>query len=418
MVRRPSPPPISNPPPAGAVLAALVLVAAAILAVVSLAGGSWDAGQAPFPFAWRDVALVYAASAAPLAVILAGYAGRRLPAAGAAALAAAALAAGVAPLTGMAREDVTAAITSEPYLGVLVRAAAALGPALAVALSVAVLGARRGPDGERFPLAAALVAGVVLLVPPATYAGARCRHDVGQLGEYLGQSRFGEARALARGLLVLDAGRQVQGHPLPEVAADVERVMRELEGRVGSPLSLLATPGERLNRARHLAMLGRTDEALQVLDKVRDPAAAPDAENLRGTVHETRGEWEPALAAYRTARAEWERRPPSPGRAAGLLRATTGVAYCQRKSGHYPEAEEAYREVLALSPTAESHFLLAQFYEDAQQAGKAREHARRAMALAPDRYRQEGEKLIRKLTVSHFGCLGVYAAEGEEVTAP
>ena len=86
----------------------------------------------------------------------------------------------------------------------------------------------------------------------------------------------------------------------------------------------------------------------------------------------------------------WEARPESPARAAGVLRATTGIAYCLRKLGRYAEAEVAYREVLALSPTADSHFLLAQFYEDAQQAGKAREHARRAIELAPDRYPKDG----------------------------
>lgn len=61
--------------------------------------------------------------------------------------------------------------------------------------------------------------------------------------------------------------------------------------------------------------------------------------------------------------------------------------------------------------TADSHFLLAQFYEDAQQADKARTHARRAMALAPERYQKEGEKLINRLTTFHFGCLHVLAAE-------
>jgi tetratricopeptide (TPR) repeat protein len=98
---------------------------------------------------------------------------------------------------------------------------------------------------------------------------------------------------------------------------------------------------------------------------------------------------------------------------AGLLQATTGIAYCQRKLGHYADAEATYQQVLTLSPTADSHFLLAQFYEDAQQAEKARTHARRAMALAPTRYRQEGEKLIRKLTVYHFGCLSVFTAEND-----
>jgi tetratricopeptide (TPR) repeat protein len=87
------------------------------------------------------------------------------------------------------------------------------------------------------------------------------------------------------------------------------------------------------------------------------------------------------------------------------------MGYCRRKLGRYAEAEATYLEMLELAPTAESHFLVAQFYEDTQQTAKAREHARKAMALAPDRYDDVGRRLINKLSVYHFGCLGVYDVE-------
>jgi tetratricopeptide (TPR) repeat protein len=93
------------------------------------------------------------------------------------------------------------------------------------------------------------------------------------------------------------------------------------------------------------------------------------------------------------------------------VQATTGIAYCERKLGRYAEAEAAYLERLALSPTAETHFLLASFYEDAQQTSNARTHARLAMALAPERYRQPGKKLIDKLDTLHFGCLSGFFAD-------
>jgi hypothetical protein len=67
--------------------------------------------------------------------------------------------------------------------------------------------------------------------------------------------------------------------------------------------------------------------------------------------------------------------------------------------------------VLALAPTAESHFLLAQFYEDTQQAMKAEAHARQAMILDRRRYLAEGQNLIDKLITLHFGCWGVAAAD-------
>ena len=112
-----------------------------------------------------------------------------------------------------------------------------------------------------------------------------------------------------------------------------------------------------------------------------------------------------SLACYEAAARAWESSPPSPERAAGLAQATTGAAYCLRKSGRYAEAETAYQQLLALSPTADAHFLLARFYEDTQQTAKARTHAKLAMAAAPERYRRQGEMLIDKLNTLHFGCL-------------
>jgi tetratricopeptide (TPR) repeat protein len=88
-----------------------------------------------------------------------------------------------------------------------------------------------------------------------------------------------------------------------------------------------------------------------------------------------------------------------------------GIAYAERKLGRYPQAEAAYQRLLELSPTADTHFLLAKFYEDTQRADLARQHARRAMRLAPERYEASGQELINSLAVRHFGCFSVYAAE-------
>jgi len=60
---------------------------------------------------------------------------------------------------------------------------------------------------------------------------------------------------------------------------------------------------------------------------------------------------------------------------------------------------------LTLAPDADSHFLLAQFYEDTQQTASARRHAQRAVALAPERYQERAEQLLNKLATFHFGCL-------------
>jgi hypothetical protein len=398
-------------------LAALVLVVGLGLAFASLTDGSWAAGRAPAPYAWRDVALVHLLCALPLAAMLAAFAYTRLPPAVAVGVAAGSLAVGVVPLLDEVCPGVLAALRSEPSLGVVIRAVPALGLTLWAILVAAVLAGVQRPSGVprvgwRNGLALGALGVSALLLPPATHVGARCRHDLARLGEFLEQSRFGEARGVVRGLLVLDADRTWNGRPLPEVAENIERVVGELESRVAAPLGAYPTALARVDRARALAMLGRTDEALDAIRSADDPLWRPEVENLRGTIHETRGDWDAGLTAYRAALAAWGPRPSSPARSAGLLRAETGVAYCLRKQGRYVEAEEAYQDVLARAPTADSHFLLAQFYEDAQQAGKAREHARRAMELAPDRYQRDGEKLIKKLTVFQFGCWGVFDAEG------
>jgi hypothetical protein len=402
-------------------LAGGVFVGGLGLWLAALSDGDWRAGVAPAPYGWRDVAIVHLLCALPLALMLTAFVRARVPSAGAVAIAVGCLTLGFVPLLEDLRPAVTSALGSGPPAGYTLRAVPALGVALGVMLVASALAGFRPSSvprvGWRPAFALGLLGAVALVLPPATYVGARCRHDAAKLGELLEQSRFGEARVLVRGLLVLDPGRTWNGHPLPEVAERIERVVAELESRVAVPMRPYPTTRERLDRARALAMLGRTDEALGVLKPVDDPLWQPDVENLRGTIHETRGDWESGLTAYRAAHAAWERRPESPARAAGQLRATTGTAYCLRKLGRYDEAEGAYQELLSRSPTAETHFLLAQFYDDAQQAAKAREHARRAIDLAPDRYKQDGENLIRKLSVYQFGCWGVFEAEGSG-TAP
>jgi tetratricopeptide (TPR) repeat protein len=195
-------------------------------------------------------------------------------------------------------------------------------------------------------------------------------------------------------------------------------VISELNRQAAVPLANQASAEERLQRARTLAMLGRSEAALAVLDLMTDPVAEAEADNLRGTIYENRGQWEAGLAAYAQARDAWDAQPHSAGRTAGLLQAATGMAYCLRKAGRYAEAEATYHQVLALAPTADTHFLLAQFYEDAQQADQARQHARQAMALDPRSYQQLGNKLINKLVVHQFGCLGVFRGESGQLVRP
>src|SRR5262249_28704786 len=152
------------------------------------------------------------------------------------------------------------------------------------------------PDWKRTGSLMAVWLLVAILVP-LTYVRAHCRNNQAQLGELLGQSRFAEARPLIQGLLVLDPRGTWNGRPLTDVAAHVDQQLRLLRIQTTDPLPFRATPAQRLNRAQQLAMLGRTEEALDGLRLVREPAAIPDVELLRGTIYEARGDWDQGLMA-------------------------------------------------------------------------------------------------------------------------
>lgn len=252
----------------------------------------------------------------------------------------------------------------------------------------------------------------VLAVVPAVYVDARVRHDLKLLTELLEQTRLGEARELAGTIERLQPSAVWQGRLVAAVRRELDRSVAELRRRVAVPLSGSVSPSARVDRARDLAILGDTDAALKVLSDRRIAAVQdPEVLSLLGTIHETRSEWTAAGDWYRRARRASEDLPASETRQALRLQAQRGIAYAERKAGRTPAAEAAYRELLALSPTADTHFLLAQFYEDAQQTDLAHRHVRQAMSLDPQRYEKPGRELIDKLQTVHFGCFGAFQAE-------
>jgi tetratricopeptide (TPR) repeat protein len=253
---------------------------------------------------------------------------------------------------------------------------------------------------------------LIAIALPSTYVIARSRQDVTRVRELLEQSRIGEAATVAHRLRRLAPGSQVGGQPITRLTADVDRSVRRLLASVAVLPEVNTSDDDWLQRARQLAMLGQTDAALQALAEIRVPR--PDASNLSGTIHENRENWQEALVDYSEARKQWNSKPISRDREAGRIQALTGIAYCLRKQGRYPEAEQTYQQLLALSPNANVHFLLAQFYEDTQQTSLAKEHAQQAMALAPDRFEQRGRRLINKLATTHFGCIKMLPGQSDE----
>jgi tetratricopeptide (TPR) repeat protein len=279
-----------------------------------------------------------------------------------------------------------------------------------IALSFQTLPASTVPLGIRYlPIALASLA--IFIGLPPLYLEARRIHDDRELVDLIDQSRLGEARHLAHQSLILDPQRSIRGQPLREVAIGLDRAVEDLERNVSNPLPASASDEIRLSRARDLAMLGRTREALGELSQSDSLDRSPDAAILRGAILQTREEYASSLAAFERAADLLKPAVPSPDRTAALVAAHSGIAFAHRKLGHNAAAEAAYQRVLALNSSADTHYLLAQFYEGTQQAAKAQFHARQAMALDPDRYSQPGQRLIDKLITHHFGCWGAAAAE-------
>jgi tetratricopeptide (TPR) repeat protein len=239
------------------------------------------------------------------------------------------------------------------------------------------------------------------------YAHARAQSEAARAFDLYEQGRLVDAREVLGDALAFSPRAQWRGLRLAGVAARLDSAIATVEHRVIEPLASDASDAERLSRARDLAMLERTDEALAVLAGSATLAASAEAENLRGTVYETQRAFAKARESYRMASARWQEREDSPDKAAGLSVALKGVAFCERKLGRLVEAEDGYQELLQRAPNADTHFLVAQFYEDTQQARRAQFHAREAMRLDPERYGERGRMLVDKLMTSHFGCWSI-----------
>jgi tetratricopeptide (TPR) repeat protein len=370
----------------GAVLAGVAMVASGLFAWTDM----------PAPFVWSDVALVQFLCSLPLAAVIAAQLRRR-----------------GGPKLCLALGMVCCFAAVGLWAVDSTRTAIALCASSGVVLLVAAMqtpSRSRDSPGENF-LAVAPLGLAVMIGLPWVYLEARRSHDDRELAELLDQSRLGEARMLARRLLVLDPNRQFRGQQLFEVVTELDRAVGEIESRIAVPMPPGDADEARLARARDLAILGRTAEALAVLSEGAALVGLPRALTLRGTIHQSRSEWHYSSTAFHRAAAKLDLLPPSPERTASLLEATTGIAFAERKLGHNAAAEAAYQQVLQLDPSADTHYLLAQFYEGTQQAAKAQFHARQAMTIAPERYAQPAQRLIDKLVTHHFGCWGAAAAE-------
>jgi len=246
-----------------------------------------------------------------------------------------------------------------------------------------------------------LVGGLSAAIVPWVYIAARNHAEGTRLEELIAKSRWGEANHLARRLLAASPETRVRGQPLATVAEALASRVRELEASAQTAPAASAPPGTHLAYARTLAMLGLEEQAIRHVEAA--PFKTVEALNLLGTIHETRSNWLAAENHFRRAEKSAAHESTTPHRAA-QIQALTGLAYAQRKQGRYPDAEQTYLQLWNLSPTADTAFLLAQFYEDTQQTQPAERFTRQAISLDPSRFTEPGRRLLNSLRTRQFGC--------------
>jgi hypothetical protein len=209
------------------VLATIALIIGMTGLAISIADGFWSNGQAPFPFVWRDVAVVHIASALPLAWFVTRMIRRRFRVI--------AFLCSAIGLIGICITWTLAGFSTELtwYAAIPTRAGLAFGIALPIAFVLREWSsdANEGLElrGGRSLTAALVTSVTALLALPTLYTNARCRQDCARLSEYLDQRRVGEARVIAHRVMALDAHAECRGQPIAKVAAILDSEVARLE---------------------------------------------------------------------------------------------------------------------------------------------------------------------------------------------
>lgn len=258
----------------------------------------------------------------------------------------------------------------------------------------------------------------LITIVASAYTAERIRYHEKKIGEYLSQYRLMEAREILARLKILDPDRKVNNRPLFLLTRDLDQELDSLREEASHLRTQLANasgrkPAEaerlRIQLAQNLAILGRRDKAIADLTALtqQNPQNAR-ALNLLATMWEHQENWEESLRYRKKAKNRLLQRSASPEQTSELVMAWKGIAYAQRKQGCYREAEAAYQTVLEIAPSAEHHFLMAQFYEDAQQGEKAQFHADQAAKLNPPSFRERADQLVDGMRETQFGCWSIF----------
>lgn len=263
------------------------------------------------------------------------------------------------------------------------------------------------PNRLRISGLAFLAATLPAVLLPPVYVHTKCQHAWKRFYELVDSSRIGEARDQLLVVLRLSPNSTWQGRSAGESFQWIQAEYERIEQTCGQLQQRPVDSQTALQQARLLAILGKTELALECL--AQSPIADQSIEGnlLRATILETRQQWDAAIECYTNT----QKQILDDGTAEDIrdqwTSALRGEAFCRRKAGDYSGSEKAYLRLVQEDPTGENAMLLAYFYEDTQQTDAARRWVREAVRIDPS-VTNQARPLWGKLETSHFGCFQAY----------
>lgn len=252
----------------------------------------------------------------------------------------------------------------------------------------------------------AMLVALATLVP-AAYADAVADGIRIDLERSLETRRFALANRQSEQFAQLNPGGIIHQKSVRKVQQELKNIVIKLQAEAGQPLSADASVSVLGQRITVLMHLDRNEEALQLLEPLtRGDRFQPVSLDYKGLCFQRLNRMSQSLEAYQAAVAYWESQPASQSKRSGLGSAWKGIGFAARRLDQRALEEQAYRTLVEIDPTAESHLLLAQCYREHQKTRLAAEHSTMAMQLDPA-MQSQSESILSSMSMDHFGCLQV-----------
>ena len=227
-------------------------------------------------------------------------------------------------------------------------------------------------------------------------------HD--DLEKALQSRRFALARRQAAMLAELNPSDAIEGKPIRNVRRELTQIVASLEAAIRPSDAGVDAISQRRNRITVLMQLDRNEAALRELEPF---ASGPgfDAISLdyRGLCYQRLERYSESLDAYRLSVTHWQSQPASDRQRSSLASGWKGIGYAARQLNQRTLEEDAYRELVRVSPTADHHLMLAQCYREHQKTGLATQHLLAAEKLNPQ-LQSHSSTMLKSMSTDHFGC--------------